>query len=172
MLLATGPQGEAIQKLRTMVAASSVFQERVKKYGQNEIQTDEAGQFIHVIEFDDPEQVKRPFALVTMAEDSGWVALAGGSRTILKPTGALRLRLADNCDRLVDDHDSGVDFWNFVDGVLADLAEISGTDDRLNIVAMRLMDPPARSHPQTVAANNLAVVPFYWCEYEIEWASI
>lgn len=166
-MLATGPQGEAIQKLAVMVAASSAFQERVRTYGQGEL---DAAKFVYSPHLDDPDQTKRPFALIMQGE-LGYHTVAGGSRNHMRPRGSLRLRLADNAQQ-EDDINSEVDFRNFVDGVLADLAEVSAVDDRLCIVAMTQTQEPSRTHPAHEATVGNAARGFWWCEYDVEWDAL
>lgn len=168
MIVATGAQGEAIRKLSQMVAASSAFQERVKTYGQGEL---DAGKFVHCPYLDDPNQAKRPFALIEQGTLE-WYTSSGGRSTSMLPKGSLKLSLADNMRLPESDVESEVDFRNFVDGLLADLADMSGSDDLLNINAMRQTQEPVRTDPRDVANNNLAAVPFWWCQYEIEWGAV
>lgn len=168
MIVATGAQGEAIQKLHQMVAASSAFQERVKTYGQGET---EAGKYVFSPYLDDPEQAVRPFAVIRQG-NLQWYSLAGGKGNSMKPRGTLKLILADNAQQVGSDEAAEVDFRNFVDAVTADLADMSGDDDHLNINAINETEPPALSNPATTAANFQATRPYYICEYEIEWDAI
>lgn len=168
MILATGAQGEAIQKLHKMIAASSAFQLRVQTYGQGE---EEAGKFVYSPYLDDPDQTKRPFAVIRQGALE-WDRLAGGAKTMLLPKGTLKLIVADNAQQVGSDEAAEVDFRNFIDGILEDLADMSGRDDQLNIVAMRETEQVALSHPADVAANFGATKPYYRCEYEIDWDSV
>lgn len=167
-MIATGAQGEAIQKLHRMVASSSVFQTRVKTYGQGETQ---AGRFIYSPVLNDPDQTQRPFAVIRQGTVE-WYTVSGGRKTGMLPKGTLKLILADNSQVPESFEDAEVDFRNFVDGVLEDLSDMSGVDDLLNIVTMRETETVALSHPATVAENFGAVRPYFNCEYEIDWDSI
>lgn len=167
-VVATGAQGEAIQKLHRMVAASSALQVRVRTYGQGE---SEAGRFVYSPYLDDPDQTKRPFVVIRQGTLE-WHRVSGGQRNRMLPKGTLRLIMADNAQGVGSNEDAEVDFRNFVDGVLEDLSEMSGSDDLLNIDAMRETQEPALTHPANVANAGNAARPYYVCEYEIDWNSI
>ncbi len=168
MIVATGAQGEAIQKLHRMIAASSAFQVRVRTYGQGEL---DAGKFVHSPYLNDPDQTQRPFAVV-MQGDLDWYRVSGGKSNSMLTKGTLKLMIADNKQQPESDLESICDFRNFVDAVLEDLASMSGSDDWLNISEMSQIQEVSETDPRDVADNGMAAIPYYNCAYEIVWDSI
>jgi hypothetical protein len=162
---ATGAQGLNLHKLVELVAASSVFQEKrdvtTAALAENHI-------YWPWLELDDGAiDDARPFAVI---EQGGieWERLAGGGENHLLPSGTLRLTLTD-FDRWDTDYkSSATDFLNFVDGVIADVVEMAGSDDRAAIEGITQTQVPMQNDPTKEPARRR-----YWStQYEVSWNPI
>jgi hypothetical protein len=163
MIQPTGPQGEAIRLLAEMIAATPAFSNRVSATSQ-----DAALSRIHFPYVLEPEQEKKPFVVI---EQGGvnWSKLADGT---MIPDGRLRLKIADTFEAIDDERDSLVQFTNFADGILEELAYYTGTDDLLNIVQITQTQEPVATNPVNIAVAGTAQRPFFWAGYDVIWNTV
>src|SRR4051794_1470027 len=119
-----GRRSIALQSLVRMVAASSSFRNRCEVESHAE-----ALDHIFYPYVIDPDAEHFPRAIITMGALK-WSKDAGGAQNYLLPAGAFTLWLHDDTDNS-DPQAALVDFTNFVDDVLADLAGLAGQDDYL-----------------------------------------
>lgn len=161
-LEATGAQGGAILALHAMVAASSTFQNRAKLQDQAA-----AERRIH-FPWQEADEAPLPCAVIMQGPGGlTWYRVAGGGQNCLRPRGTLQLKLIDRITFPDDQDASEIDFRNFCDGVLADLADLAGVSDWLSITEMRETLPPSSTHPAD--RTNGGPTPFFHAIYEIDW---
>ena len=80
----------------------------------------------------------RPYAVVLSLPELEYQLDSGGQRNWLLPTGAVWIFLTDN-DRFPGDvDDSGIDFGNFVGGVMQDIANQAAVDGNLAVIGVSL----------------------------------
>lgn len=144
---ATGPQGRALALAARLVAHSDYFQR-----ARNVTTAEEAWPHVHwpLLWVDlDAEPARRPCAVLESAE-LVWSRISGGAQNRLLPAGAIALGLTDRHDGARDPlalRDSFLRFCNLCDGVLSDLAELSGRDAELNLVGIDQIQPPLLAEP-------------------------
>lgn len=155
-------EGDAIEGLVRLVAASSRFQERCQV---DSAETAEKRIYWPWMEIDLIEE-QRPCAIIEMGEFD-YQAVAGGDQNYLMPSGSLVLTLVDN-DRFAGDYKAGWrDFLAWQGQVIFDIAEKAGQDDFLDIVAIVRTQMPMSNNPQTVPAQKL-----YWhSKHEVHWST-
>lgn len=161
-LTPTGPLGTNMQKLSELVAASSAFQSRLRVESVRE--ADQRIYWPWIEPELDPDRIPRPSAVI---ETHGleWVKTSGGAQNHLYPGGALLLTLSDLDRYPKDSRNSLVDFLNFAEGVLSDLAEKSGTDDRICITSIKQQTPPTQNEPTDDQPR------YWWARFEITWGA-
>jgi len=161
MMLATGPQGDAIRTLEQMVAMTLAFRNR-----RREFTAEEALGSVYYPSVNDPLQTKRPYAVIT---DDGFKKSVMPDGTFARNSGKLGLILIDD-DELFDDHQrSEIDFKNFIEGVADELAERSATDGLLAISSIETEIGPAHSDEREVAAVGGAQNAYQWVKFGVEW---
>lgn len=129
----TGVITTPILGLERLVAESTAFQRRRKV--SNDV---EARKHIHLFDYEDhPNTLKRarPFAAIWPADPVILSTIAGGTRNWMIAAGDLVLILTDNDNFPGRDNRrrSGLDFAGFVEGVIRDVRNNAGRDDRLNV---------------------------------------
>ena len=165
-VLHTGAQGKNLQSLVNLIANSSAFQLR-----REVIYDLDALPHIYypwLKRFDaenDLLEGKLPWAVIEVPDGSfKW----SGPSNALYPSGQFNLVLAD-VDRFPGDQQAGyTDFLNFADGVVADVAEKSDTDDNICITSIVQVNAPGISDEKEWGA----VRPFWLTRYEIMWNAI
>jgi len=168
-LAATGPQGTAIHKLVSLIAADSAFQTRTGAADSTEaeakhiywpwLQNDD-GREIDVIE------ATRPFVLIEQA-DYTWDLKAGGAQNYFLPYGSLLLTISDN-DKFVEDYKSDwTDFINFCDDVLQAIIDGAALSDALAVVEIK------QARAAMLNPENQWQDCRYWCAaYRVDWNPI
>jgi hypothetical protein len=124
---AEGVVAIAAEKLRQMVAASTKFQ----TYTGTTTRTDALTRVHMRNVLGEPN---RPMAIVSMGDTFHFRLIGGGAQNYLRPDGSLFLFLAiDTPPELFNDQvQAEWHAWNFIAGVLFDVAELSAADDTLS----------------------------------------
>lgn len=163
-LEATGARTNAILLLHQMVAASSTLRNKAK------VQEEAAAAARVRLPWQEAEEAKFPCAVIMQTEGGlTWYLWSGGARNYLRPRGSLKLKLIDRI-RFPDDQDaSEIDFGNFCDGVIADVAALAGHDGWLSIQEIRETLPPSSTHPSERTPGGPP--PFFHAIYEVDWDS-
>ncbi len=133
--LPTGPLTTPLSKLAALVAESATFRAAVGAADSTAALTK-----IHFPCLATPYlRDALPCAVLQQGPSWSLEQVAGGSQNWLWPApgSSIRLILAD-CDRYPKDLEaSGVAFLNYCGGVLQDLADLAGRDDRLDVTGIR-----------------------------------
>lgn len=154
-------EGAAIEGLVRLVAASSRFQARA------ELQSAEAAEArIYWPWVQEDIELKRPCAIVEDGEFD-YDSVAGGSENYLMPMGSLILTLTDNDRFEGQEKDGWRDFLKWQSQVIYDIAEKAGSDDHLDIVAIRRVQRSIANPPQ----QSPAVKPYWWSKWEVIWST-
>ena len=156
---ATGAQGTNLYGLVQLVANSSHFQ---AVCGAGSAEAAEARVHWPCFEADEVGEIDRPAAVVLINEFA-WEKVAGGGQNYLLPRGSLNLLFTDY-DRHPGDYQASiVEFLNFVDGTLADIAAKSAEDSRISIVRIEQTVKPMISSPTDSQR------PHWLAQYEVAW---
>jgi len=119
-------------------------------------------------EVSDPDEIKqqRPFACLWPSGLS-WRRITGGSSSGLRPSGSVTLLLTanDTAGSDVDETDADLAFAAWIDGVVNDIAELAGQDDRVRIREISGSDPLVRRS----AAKDAPGGVYLWSQFEISW---
>ena len=154
-------EGAALEGLVRLVAASGRFQTRC-----NVENAEDAEARIYWPWVQEDIELKRPCAIIEDSEFD-YVAVAGGSENYLMPMGSLILTLTDN-DRFDGQEKEGWrDFLKWQSQVIYDVAEKAGSDDHLDIVAIRRVQRAIANPPQ----QSPAVKPYWWSKWEVIWST-
>lgn len=165
-LEATGPRGVAMLSLHRMASASATFQTRAKLQTQGE-----AEKRIH-LPWQEADEAPLPCAVIMHPDGGGlvWYLWTGGQGNYLRPRGTLQLKLIDRIAWPDDQDRSEIDFVNFCDGVLSDIAELAGVSDWLSIKEIRETLPPSSTHPADRTEGGPP--PFFHAVYDVDWDSV
>ena len=168
-ITATGNIGLGMLKLVDHVAASETFQTAC-----GVTTADAAKAFIHWPWVNFGTTI-RPFAGIAQAKDYVEMRAFGGARTVHLPTGAFNLMLAIDDDPNLDEKDNFIRVDNFASGVIADLKDISGVSDNLNMTGFELFQEHAISEPTTTIDPQFTAEanPRFWLVgYRVLWGAI
>lgn len=165
----TSASANNILDLTNVIAASPSFLDRLATSDQAI-----AAQHVHYpwldFDLDGPGLSDRlPFAVIEQGDDVAWETFAGGESNYMQPHGQLLLTFAD-VDRFPGDQKkSFIDFLNFTEGVIADIAQASAYDSHIVAMRIRQVQKPGMAHPSEPQANGGGLIQYWGCRWAVEW---
>ncbi len=147
---ASGSLSEPLDKLRSLLAASTAFQTRMGAADATAALEKIWGGFSAV----DDHDAKRPYAIIGTHSDWAASKIAGGGRNVLVVEGAMVLYLTDFSRFPGAQWDDFIDFNNFAGDVLDYLIDQSGQSDNLSITAIRVDAPTWGTDPRETAERD------------------
>lgn len=157
----TGILSLPLGHLRTLIANSSNFQTWVGAANATEAESS-----IYLVNINEDE-IARPFALIDWGENFNSTMLANGPGGFFQDRGELRLLFEDDVAAENQDsyEDSKLKFLNDIGGVLADMRDLSASDEYLSIHEIQFQESPTRS----IDDQDPAEGDFYQGRFIITW---
>lgn len=160
-LIATTPEGVAIQELADLVKGCAAFQEACQKEGEPETTLD---QHVHYPLTREGVPEFYPFAVLTHGESSRRRFADGTSL----PRGTVNLfigRLMANPD---DWKGEEIAYTNFEGAIISEIEQASGTGGHF-VWELQQIEPPSRTDPRQEAGGR-ACPGYYESVYACEWS--
>jgi hypothetical protein len=159
---ATEAPADAMARLAEMVAGCAEFQEK-----NHVAEAEEALKFVHYPHLRQEECFDRARVVIKTTRFE-YYRVAGGGQTQLMCRGGLEMMLGAELDADGDSRQEEIAHLNYIGAVMRHLKDKSGLSDNLNIVAMRIVEQPARSDPRHVAGQE-AQKPYYLATVAVDW---
>lgn len=152
----------AVNSLALMLADSPHFQQEVSKYTTDEALTRVYKGFTPGTPKTD--HLPRPWALIAIGEHNS-TRIAGGSYNVFENEGFLILWLCSEVENRDDLSESLLAFADWTYEVIADLQNLAGADDFLNIIDIQQENVPGLDAPESGAE-----VPYCMATWRLQWS--
>lgn len=162
-IIATTPEGAAIQELADVIKGCAAFQEACAMEGDPDMTLHE---HVHYPLLREGVPNFWPFAVLTSIE-SARTRFADATSL---PRGAVQLILGRKIVDPSDFEGSEIDYLNFEGAVLAEIIEKNNSGGDHFMWEVSQVEPPSRSDPRTDAEGNITSPCYYESVYSCEWS--